>query len=148
MLVSTDLRPKLIYSAVEFAKKHEVASKKATGGKRGKTSHVVDTIANMDFFLPENKHQLYSGNPSIPFAIYVYQQFVSTSFREAIRSEIDKVSSFYITQSRLLATSALVSVDVAKMWKQLTNPERSQLNIAFRQIYLTLDVLQQFCDIN
>eukprot|EP00658_Telonema_sp_P-2_P006777 TRINITY_DN12560_c0_g4_i1.p1 TRINITY_DN12560_c0_g4~~TRINITY_DN12560_c0_g4_i1.p1 ORF type:complete len:225 (-),score=43.43 TRINITY_DN12560_c0_g4_i1:66-740(-) len=34
------------------------------------------------------------------------------------------------------------------MWKQLTNKERTQLNIAFRQIYLTLDVLQQFCDIN
>eukprot|EP00744_Colponema_vietnamica_P004061 GILI01006120.1.p1 GENE.GILI01006120.1~~GILI01006120.1.p1 ORF type:complete len:1239 (-),score=216.77 GILI01006120.1:400-4116(-) len=96
---------------------------------------------------PHNHLAAYK-NPSITHALYCYQHMVSNVLASVIRSEIEKVSNFYISQSHIVCTSALLCVDAVKMWRQLTIKEKNQLRIAYRQTYSTLDMIQQYCDLN
>ena len=101
----------------------------------------------MSAYLPSAVAPLYT-NPSLVHALYLYHLEVSNILAQALKEEVEKVSNFYISQSHVICGTALLCADAVKIWKDLSAKERSQIRIAFRQTYSTLDMLQQFCDMN
>ena len=67
---------------------------------------------------------------------------------DVLRSNMDRVTQFYRRESQLICGAAAVCVDAAKRFGEMHSSERAALRVSFRQVYYSLDKLQQFCDLN
>ena len=81
-------------------------------------------------------------------ALLAFQRQILRGLEAAFALEIDKVTTFYIQQSQVIATACLVAIDSAKEWSTLTKSEKSSLLVVFRQVYFALEMLLQFSDAN
>lgn len=110
----------------------------------------ASTITNVSLYQNPKQRDTVTASmlhPGLGFAVHKLQKVLS-AFCSTLDREMTKVSNFATKQETMLALAAGNAIEALKQWSYMSLDERAQLLVTMRQIYYSLDLLQQYCDDN